>query len=256
MVKKMAYRFTNKTTEKCPKCGADVEGNVKYCPFCGNIVSKEAFEDTSWKIDYDFQDSEKQMTDAEDIRIDATEPLQDFTVQYSDEYTSNPKKETSRLQREITSVRKVDIISKANPLEQNIGYKIFFLIFWIIIGVAVTSGFASMAGPLCILPLGLLTYGIIRIAKEIGEGTRYKATKRNAPEYEAVVIDHNMSQIMEGTKETRRIINVGKVKVVADIDGEDLCIIITTGERDAKLLYPVGSTVTICGSGNYWLLKE
>lgn len=172
MVKKMAYRFTNKTTEKCPKCGADVEGNVKYCPFCGNIVSKEAFEDTSWKTDYDFQDSEKQMTDAEDIRIDTTEPLQDFTVQYADEYTSNPKKETSRLQREITSVRKVDIISKANPLEQNIGYKIFFLIFWIIIGVAVTAGFASMAGPLCILPLGLLTYGIIRIAKDIGEGTR------------------------------------------------------------------------------------
>ena len=150
----MAEYFTTEKTVNCKKCGAKIEGNVKYCPFCGNVAETESPE----KDAYDWNTS--------------------------DENGSYDWK--SSFDREVTDVRKVDIVSKVNLQENNkivMGFMIFFLIMWVGIGGSVTAEFASMGTGIAILPGLMVVAGVVLVGRQIVSGVRCGVVKKNAAEY-------------------------------------------------------------------------
>lgn len=255
----------------CPSCGAESDGSKKYCSFCGTLLQNEsgysqsafseygnenrAFTETAYKEPETKQSVFTESAFAGSAFADS--PFQNSAFNNIDDTQKiDRESELRRAAAEVTDTRKVDIVALDPPMVQpDNSSAVVKLIMWVIIGLFIVTRFLFGWG---FIPsvIGLVIYinGIIKRAK--------RANKKNAEpvkrgrKYNAVVIDHSFSNETIGTGVNQRTVTNGKLKVLANINGRETCILIPAGDGHIKSMYPVGCTVTIQGYANFWTLAE
>ena len=97
------------------------------------------------------------------------------------------------------------------------------------------------------VPLGMSLIGIAMMVYLIASNTKYRRTMTGAPRYTATVIGHSKTIEHSGSGEDYRANSVCYVKVLANIDGREQCILIKSKDATADAKYPKGCRVTIAG---------
>jgi len=206
--------------EKCPSCGAPRVGNESTCHYCGCSMIQTK-------------------------RI--TEEVEDMPV------TPDVKKDD----------RRTDIISTIEPKEPGSSGKIAeiaFFIVWCTAAFGMGIFALSMgAGPIFgLVPFGMGAVGvIIMYTYFIKPGREYNEVMTNGREYEATILGYEQRPFTFTSGETHSIQSLIKVriKVLADIDGRETCILLNAPSSVSELSYPVGCRITIVGYGNKFLVK-
>ncbi len=206
--------------EKCPSCGAPRVGQEATCHYCGcsMIQTKRIIEEV------------------EDAPM-----------------APNAKKDD----------RRVDIISEIEPKEPgalgNVA-GIAFMIVWCT--AAFGMGFFAMsmgAGPIFgIVPFGMGAVGvIILISTFLKPASGYKKVMTQGREYSAVVLGYEARPFNLSAGNVNSVQNLlrTRVKVLADIDGRETCILLNAPSSMTELSHPIGCKVTIIGYENKFLLK-
>lgn len=207
--------------EKCPSCGAPRVGQEATCHYCGcsMIQTKRIIEE-----------------------------VEDAPV------ASNAKKDD----------RRVDIISDVEPPESGeasgkiIG--IAFLVVWCT--AAFGMGFFALsmgAGPIFgIVPFGMGTVGVIGlITMFLKPAAGYKKVMAQGSEYDAIVLGYEVRPFNLSAGSVNSVQNLlrTRVKVLADIDGRETCILMKPPSSMTELSYPVGCRITIVGLGRDFVVK-
>lgn len=235
----------NNRNNRCPNCGAEADAGTRYCPFCGTLLADEQQPDFG--------------REAEAVSF-GNIPDNTNTVSGTYVYTTEAERTeqndfVDRAAAEVTDTRKVDIVAQpASEAKGDMGSSVFALVVWVVFGGFILR-VASGAGFFRIIILLIFISGIVSRIKKIQNASK-PAMERLGHDYKAVVLDHSISTdtLLEG--DSRRIITVGKVKVLANIAGQETCILISAGDGHVTAMYPVGCTVTIRGYSNYWMIKE
>ena len=206
--------------EKCPSCGAPRVGQEATCHYCGcsMIQTKRIIEEV------------------EDAPVAPNEQKDD---------------------------RRVDIISEIEPKEPgalgNVA-GIAFMIVWCT--AAFGMGFFAMsmgAGPIFgIVPFGMGAVGVIILISTFLKPTSgYKKVMTQGREYSAVVLGYGRKPITFTSGESHTIHSIMRlqVKVLADIDGRETCILLNAPASMTELSHPVGCRITIIGLDRDFLVK-
>lgn len=131
---------------------------------------------------------------------------------------------------------------------------IAFTAFWCIVVLGMTFPFFAVGGPMGIVPLGMLCFGIANLVKMIKGRNTYHDVLNNAPRYNATVLDHCIYQETRGSGKDAHTVTLAKVKVMANINGEQKVIMIKVGDPSNAAQFPEGSSVSIAGRGNYFVI--
>ncbi len=131
---------------------------------------------------------------------------------------------------------------------------ICFVAFWCFAVLMMSGLFFSVGGPVGVLPLGMFVFGVVMLVKLIKGRSHHRDIVDNAPRYNATVLDHCIYQETRGTDKNRHIVTLAKVKVMANINGEQKVIMIKVGDPSNAAQFPEGSSVTIAGRGNYFII--
>ena len=81
-------------------------------------------------------------------------------------------------------------------------------------------------------------------------------TLANAPRYDAVVLAHSKTSDLHRNDNHSYTETKCSVKVLANIDGRETCILIKSKLPDADIAYPVGCHITIAGRGTMFMIVE
>ena len=98
--------------------------------------------------------------------------------------------------------------------------------------------------------------GLAVLVKLIKKRTECKLTLANAPQYDAVVIGHSKNTNAHRNGYRSYTYTTCSVKVLANIEGRETCILIKSKLPDADLAYPVGCHVTIAGKESMFMIVE
>ncbi len=152
---------------------------------------------------------------------------------------------------------RVDIESEAM---EGVGTKdgsvvgIAFMIFWCFLALMMCGPFFAIGGPMGLVPFGMFIFGVVMLVNTIKGRNVHKDIIDNAPRYNATVLDHCIYQETHGTGKDRHTVTLAKVKVMANINGEQKVIMIKVGDPSNAAQFPEGSTVSIAGRGNYYVI--
>lgn len=150
---------------------------------------------------------------------------------------------------EVTDVRKVDIVAKKDfERKPASASQLIKIGIWIVAGITILR-FAQFGFWFRLIVGCVFVSKIVKAIKKI-----VKTDNPLIREYNAVVLDHSVSTNTAETAYGKEIVTVGKVKVLADIDGTETCILIEAGDGHVTSMYPVGCTVKIRGYGDYWVV--
>lgn len=206
--------------EKCPSCGAARVGQEATCHYCGSsmIQTKRIIEE-----------------------VEDPEP-------------ASPAKKDDR---------RVDIISDVEPKEAG-GSNVVafaFLVVWCMAAFGMGIFALSMgAGPFfAIMPFGVGVVGIIIVFTSfLKPAGAYNRVISQGREYSAIVLGYEMRPVTFTSGEMHSVHSLLKtrVKVLADIDGRETCILINAPSSVSELSHPVGCPITIIGLGNDFLIRE
>ena len=219
--------------EECPNCGAPREKKESACKYCGTALT------VSKLVEEDLESFCPSVTEA-NIRIAKENEHRDPDI-YSRAYPGE------KCTRELTAVRVI---------------LCFFLTVPILIGLfalsfeADSSGLAEGGGIalgfalLLAVVLGSLLCLTFFVGKQAKEADAAMASSRN---YRAVIVQVR-AKVMDPGNVTYR-----PVKVVADIDGKDTCIMLRADSASDLMcanFYPIGGEVEIAGCGKYYLFRK
>ena len=209
--------------EKCPSCGAPRVGQEAACHYCGcsMIQTKRIIEEV------------------EDVPVAPNAQRDD---------------------------RKVDIISEVEPPQpgaaagQVMGGA--FLVLWCVVTIGIgVSALTFGAGPIfAIVPFGMAIFGIVGFGTAIMSSSKsggYDKILAQGREYPAVVLGYGQKPFTFTSGETHTVHSILKtqVKVLADIDGRETCILLNAPASVTELTYPVGSTITVVGLDGRYIVK-
>ncbi len=153
-----------------------------------------------------------------------------------------------------------DIVDIESVAEEGVGRNngsiggIAFSVFWCFVVLGMIIPFFAIGGPMGLVPLGMLCFGVANLVKQIKGRDTYRDVVNNAPRYNATVLDHCVYQETVGSGEDRHTVTKAKVKVRANINGEAKVIMIKVGDPENAAQFPEGSSVSIAGRGNYFVI--
>ena len=225
----MKKSVTENYYDNCPNCGAVIQPDYKVCPYCGTtVVHSRTYTESD---------------DSQDIYNINTQ-----NVYYYNDEPKNPG-----------DSRKVDIVSDADPDNGGVANSVMpviFLVIWVGMSLVVAGGFASVGGPMGLLPLGIGAFGVVGVLSTLKKNAAYNNARFNAPHYDATVIGHSKYSEQRGSGEDARLKTSCAVKVLAWVDGREQCILIESKNPAADAAYPVGSHITIAGRGKSFVIIE
>ena len=153
-------------------------------------------------------------------------------------------------------MNEVDIESKADP--ENSGaagvFGIFFMIIWCCMAFVFTITFFELGGPVGVVPLLMFCFGIYNLVKMIRNRLYSSEIYGSAPRYRAMVLDHCIYNETRGSGKDRHTVTLAKVKVLAEMNGEQKVIMIKVGDPSNAAKYPEGIYVTIAGENDYFAI--
>ncbi|MBR5348779.1 MAG: hypothetical protein IK125_06040 [Lachnospiraceae bacterium] len=209
--------------DKCPSCGAPRVGNEATCHYCGcsMIQTRRIIEEVE-------------------------DPVVPGAAHKDD--------------------RKVDIISEVEPPQPGAAGAQFvgvaFLIVWCVAAIGMGSFALKMgAGPIfTIVPFGMALIGVVMFAAgmmNVNSKGNYNKILREGCEYPAVVLGYGQKPFTFTSGETHTVHSILKtqVKVLADIDGRETCILLNAPASVSELTYPVGSTIMVVGLDGRYIVK-
>ena len=247
----MKTTVTENYYTNCPNCGATLQPDDKTCPYCGTYMVKNRSVSES---------------DGQEINY----------IAHQNVYYSNGRNAGNGAAGNDT--RRVDIISQADPDQMGSGSTVLivFLVFWIcstFIG-AITAfistrqmfamssmfGFPGMSfsgGFLALLvPVGMGTLGLIFLIFFLKKRSAGRMTLASAPRYDAVVLAHSKTSDLHRSENHSYTQTKCSVKVLANIDGRETCILIKSKLPNADIAYPVGCHITIAGRDTMFMIVE
>ncbi|MBO4478253.1 MAG: hypothetical protein J5757_08020 [Lachnospiraceae bacterium] len=209
--------------EKCPSCGAPRVGQEAACHYCGcsMVQTKRIIEEV------------------EDVPVAPNAQRDD---------------------------RKVDIISEVEPPQPGAAGAQFvgvaFLIVWCVAAIGMGSFALKMgASPIfAVVPFGMAFVGVVIFAvgmTNVNSKGNYNKILREGHEYPAVVLGYGQKPFTFTSGETHTVHSILKtqVKVLADINGRETCILLNAPASVTELTYPVGSTITVVGLDGRYIVK-
>ncbi|MBR7019467.1 MAG: hypothetical protein IKI15_00240 [Lachnospiraceae bacterium] len=224
--KKVAELFL----EECPNCGAPRENKAAVCRFCGTslAVSKLIEEDVV--------------------------PIR------------TPVSEDGRKIAMDNEHREPDIRSTAIPGEKKSKYirdwKVAFVAITLALAISaicvavviLEAGAGMIVGISCAFLVALII-GIRAFSKAERRAREVDEAMENSPGYPAVIVQVRQRN---GYADYANGKLCRQIKVVADIDGKDTCILLLADDASDALvdsLYPIGGEVRIVGSGNRYEIR-
>ena len=207
--------------DKCPNCGAARRGEEEACTYCGGSLVQTR-------------------------RV--TESVEEEPVKAVPE-----------------DDRKVDIISKIEPIEDNaeMYFGIGFALIWLAIAGIMAGGAIGMGEPLfALIAVAIGVFGAalvftstaakrLKYTKLLVQGTQYPAVVLGYGSEKVVYDESDSDGHSRGTRTEEKI----KVKVLAEIEGVEKCILLTAPTSVSELSHPIGCPITIVGLGDDYVIK-
>ena len=214
----MRKRIVTETLlDECPNCGAARKGDEDVCRFCGTL-----------------------MVTRQRVTEEVDEPEKTEQEQIEEKYAS----------------RRVDVVSDVVPLRLDGGFwgAATFAALWSLITLGATFGaLFSDAGPLGVVPFGFFVVGIVMMVSEMKPYFTYRSVKNNGTSYRATVIGYGTKA---ETGEDGKTVSKSSMKVLAKVEGRELCIQLALPGNVSESTFPVGSKVRILGYDGKYVIDE
>jgi len=153
---------------------------------------------------------------------------------------------------------KVDFESEADGEISGAGniISIIGLVFFCAIAGMMMLGFFSFGGIVGVFPMMIFGFGLVMLVQNISNYTQYNEIMQSAPRYDAVVLDHQVYTEVRGSGDDRHSVTLAKVKVAANINGQQKVILIKVGDPKNAASYPERSHIKIAGRGHYFVIVK